>query len=135
MAAIGACLLTHMVSSGCLPHAPDPPAPAVQEFSTWSDPPYYSAMVLAVCGCDDCWGDSARPNDGKFAAADPRWPIGSMASIPGYNDGQPVPVLARSAGATGSVIVVFIEDHDQAQAWEIRLCIVEIHPLMENDND
>ena len=79
------------------------------------------------CPCRQCCGKgdgitasgkSVRTNGGKFVAADTRvLPMYPPLTIPGYADGQPVPVLDRGGAIKGRRLDVFFPTHHQARQW------------------
>ncbi len=96
--------------------------------------------VTAYCACEKCCGKhspgitaSGRKvtfNEGHFVAADTDvLPFGTHLSIPGYADGQAVPVLDRGGAIKGHKLDVFFADHDQAKAWgrrKLAVTVVEV---------
>jgi len=96
----------------------------------------YQADVSAYCLCEKCcngWskvcprrtasGHIIQAGD-KFVAAPKNIPFGTMISIPGYNDGKPVPVLDRGGAIKGNRIDLFfgdsknnVENHKKALQW------------------
>ena len=93
--------------------------------------------VTAYCPCTKCCGPhangitaSGQPvtvNLGRFVAADTRvLPFGSTVRIPGYHDGQPVPVLDRGGAIKGDHLDVFFPSHQQALDWGRRWVLVEV---------
>ena len=88
--------------------------------------------VSAYCACKKCcekWADgitaSGKPAKGCFVAAPSRYPFGTMISIPGYNEGKPVPVLDRGGAIKGNKLDVFFgfdpnsscTPHEKAIQW------------------
>lgn len=66
-------------------------------------------------------GYSVETNGGHLVAADSRWfPFGSLISIPGYADGQVVPVLDRGGAIRGNRIDVLYPDHEMARGWGVQ---------------
>lgn len=92
-------------------------------------------LCTAFCPCERCCG---RFSDGitasghkirsgdRFVAAPCEIPFGTLVRVPGYNDGQPVPVLDRGRLITGNHIDVFFNSHDDALKWGIQRLEVEI---------
>lgn len=76
----------------------------------------------------DHWADgitasihSVDTNAGKLVAADTRiLPLGSMISVPGYDNGLVVPVLDRGGAIKGNRLDVLFPTHEQARAWGVR---------------
>lgn len=57
----------------------------------------------------------------KLVAADSRiLPLGSMISVPGYDDGRIVPVLDRGGAIKGHRLDVLFPTHEQARKWGVR---------------
>ncbi|MSR40783.1 MAG: hypothetical protein EXS10_02645 [Phycisphaerales bacterium] len=66
-------------------------------------------------------GYSVETNGGALVAADPKiLPLGSLVSIPGYDDGAPVPVLDVGGAIKGRRIDVLFRTHEVARAWGVR---------------
>lgn len=64
---------------------------------------------------------SVWTNGMKLVAADTRLlPYGSMLSVPGYGDGQIVPVLDCGGAIKGHHIDLLMPTHAQARAWGVR---------------
>lgn len=64
---------------------------------------------------------SVDTNAGRLVAADTRLlPLGSMISVPGYDEGQIVPVLDRGGAIKGHRLDVLFPTHEQARAWGVR---------------
>ena len=94
-------------------------------------------LVTAYCPCKLCCGPhadgitaSGRPvsyNGGHFIAADTHLlPFGSKVIIPGYDNGQPVPVIDRGGAIIGNHIDVFFPVHKEAVNWGRRWIRVTI---------
>ena len=93
-------------------------------------------LVTAYCPCTVCCGPKAAgvtasgkrvtANGGKFVAADPRVPFGTMLVIPGYNRGQPVPVYDRGGAIRGNHIDVYFNSHEVARRWGRRWLEVDV---------
>lgn len=63
-------------------------------------------------------GSSVWTNGMKLVAADTRLlPFGSIVSVPGYNDGRPVPVLDRGGAIKGRRLDVLYPTHEIALRW------------------
>ncbi len=84
--------------------------------------------VTAYCPCPKCCGEYSdgitasgediHANGSRFVAADTSiLPFGTMVSIPGYNNGEPVPVLDRGGAIKGNRLDVFYLCHDEALQW------------------
>ena len=92
--------------------------------------------VTAYCPCSKCcsrWADgitaSGKPvtfNGGRFVAADRTIPFGTLVTVPGYADGEPVPVLDRGGAISGDRIDVFFPSHDEALEWGVRWLDVQM---------
>lgn len=64
---------------------------------------------------------SVDTNAGRLVAADTRLlPLGSMISVPGYDEGRIVPVLDRGGAIKGHRLDVLFPTHEQARAWGVR---------------
>ncbi|MBX3407386.1 MAG: 3D domain-containing protein [Phycisphaeraceae bacterium] len=65
-----------------------------------------------------CSMHSVRTNASKLVAADTRLlPLGSMVSVPGYHDGEIVPVLDRGGAIKGRKLDLLYPTHNQARQW------------------
>ncbi|MEM1213426.1 MAG: 3D domain-containing protein [Planctomycetota bacterium] len=63
-------------------------------------------------------GYSVYTNGMALVAADTRLlPFGTLVSIPGYNDGQPVPVLDRGGKIKGNRLDLLYPTHERALQW------------------
>ena len=93
--------------------------------------------VTAYCACPKCCGPNAKGltasgepvtyNLGRFVAADTSvLPFGSRVRIPGYHNGEAVPVLDRGGAIKGYHLDVFFPSHQQALDWGRRWVVVEI---------
>ncbi|MEM1329850.1 MAG: 3D domain-containing protein [Planctomycetota bacterium] len=61
---------------------------------------------------------SVWTNGMKLVAADTRiLPFGSMITVPGYDDGNVVPVLDRGGAIKGHKLDLLFPTHDQARKW------------------
>lgn len=123
LAVIALSLIIFVVGVGIGEIRPAPVLPAAMADDS------FDAIVTAYCPCEKCCGDSAdgitasghriRPGE-KFAAAEGRrYEFGIMVSIPGYNDGRPVPILDRGGAIKGNRIDVFFPTHAEALAWGV----------------
>ena len=84
-------------------------------------------LVTAYCPCPLCCGSNAsgltasgKPtsaNYGHFVAAPGEFAFGSRVTVPGYNQGKPVPVYDRGGAIKGNRLDVFFASHDRAKAW------------------
>ena len=80
--------------------------------------------VTAYCPCARCCGKfadritaSGQPvtaNGGRFVAAPPEIPFGTMLRIPGYGT---VPVLDQGGAIKGARLDVFFPTHQEALRW------------------
>ena len=92
--------------------------------------------VTAYCACKKCCGPraqgltaSGRPvsfNGGLFVAADKALPFNTRLLIPGYADGQAVPVLDRGGAIKGDKLDVYFPSHEQARQWGRRFITVTV---------
>ena len=66
-------------------------------------------------------GYSVWTNGMKLVAADTRLlPFGSVLSVQGYNDGNPVPVLDRGGKIKGRRLDLLMPTHEIALQWGVR---------------
>jgi len=112
-----------------------PPAPAARAKScthVWME-------VTAYCPCKLCCGRrargltasgrSVRHNNGRFVAADTQvLPFNTRVSIPGYHDGQPVPVIDTGSAIVGHRLDVFFPSHAAAEEWGRQMLLVRVEP-------
>ena len=92
-----------------------------------------SYKVTAYCPCSKCCGQFAdgitasghviQPGD-AFVAAPKSLPFGTMVTVPGYNDGQPVPVLDRGGAIKEGRLDLFFATHQEALNWGVKICNV-----------
>lgn len=92
-------------------------------------------VVTAYCPGRCCCGEfadgvtaSGQPvtvNGGRFCAADPSIPFGTMIDIPGYGR---VPVLDRGGAIRGARLDLYFPTHTAALAWGRQTLIVGITP-------
>ena len=84
--------------------------------------------VTAYCPCTICCGPKAQGitasgkrinfNDGLFVAADKNvFDFHTKLKIPGYANGQSVPVLDRGGAIKGNKLDVFFRSHADAMTW------------------
>ena len=72
-------------------------------------------------------GFSVATNRGKLVAADPTLlPIGSLVSVPGYDDGRVVPVLDTGGAIQGRRLDLLFPTREQALAWGRRQVVVTL---------
>jgi 3D (Asp-Asp-Asp) domain-containing protein len=97
-------------------------------------------MTMVVTAYSPDWrscGDSADgitsslhdvgTNAMKLVAADTRLlPLGSMISVPGYDDGKVVPVLDRGGAIKGHRLDVLYPTHEAARRWGVRTLKVTV---------
>ena len=95
-------------------------------------------LVTGYCPCRHCCG---RYSDGKtasgrsihaygsrFVAADTRiLSFGTKVSVPGYQQGIPVPVLDRGGRIKGHRMDVFFLSHARASQWGARWLNVTVY--------
>ena len=95
--------------------------------------------VTAYCPCKKCCGPQAQGltasgkrinfNDGLFVAADKNvFDFHTKLKIPGYGNGQAVPVLDRGGAIKGNKLDVFFRSHAEALKWgrqRIAVTVVE----------
>lgn len=66
-------------------------------------------------------GYSVFTNGGALVAADPRvLPLGSLVSVPGYDNGSVVPVLDVGGAIKGNRLDVLYPSHEVALQWGVR---------------
>ncbi|MEM9414196.1 MAG: 3D domain-containing protein [Planctomycetota bacterium] len=65
-------------------------------------------------------GMSVWTNGMKLAAADPSIPFGTILTVPGYNDGHPIPVLDRGGAIKGNRLDLLYPTHDIAMQWGVQ---------------
>ena len=84
--------------------------------------------VTAYCPCKKCCGPKAQGltasgkrinfNDSLFVAADKNvFDFHTKLKIPGYANGQAVPVLDRGGAIKGNKLDVFFPSHAEALKW------------------
>lgn len=86
-----------------------------------------SMEVTAYCPCKKCCGPNAqgitasgRPvsaNGGKFCAAPRNYKFGTKMIVPGYNDGNAIPVYDRGGAIKGNHLDVYFPTHQEARNW------------------
>ena len=109
---------------------PPPVVPAVPQFTV------RMMEVTAYCACKKCCGPraqgitaSGRPvtyNGGRFVAADKAISFNTKLVIPGYGDGQAVPVLDRGGAIKGDKLDVYFPTHAEARQWGRRFIPVTV---------
>jgi len=73
-------------------------------------------------------GMSVWTNGMKLVAADTRiLPFNTIISIPGYNDGQPVPVLDRGGKIKGHRLDVLYPTHEIARRWGVQRLEITVY--------
>jgi len=81
---------------------------------------------------------SVETNAMRLVAADTSiLPFGSMLTIPGYDDGQIVPVLDRGSAIKGRRLDVMMPTHKEARAWgvqRVRVVVWEYADGLPPDN-
>ena len=98
---------------------------------------YIWMEVTAYCPCKVCCGlrahgvtasgKSVGHNRGRFVAADTALlPFGTRVSVPGYHDGQPVPVIDTGGAINGHRLDVFFPSHATAEAWGRQMLRVRV---------
>jgi len=65
-------------------------------------------------------GMSVWTNGMKLAAADPSIPFGTILTVPGYNEGHPIPVLDRGGAIKGNRLDLLYPTHDIALQWGVQ---------------
>lgn len=85
--------------------------------------------VSAYCPCEICcgrWADGVtasghviQPGD-KFVASPKNVPFGTMFTVPGYNNGKPVPASDRGGAIKGNRFDVFFPTHQEALNWGVQ---------------
>jgi 3D (Asp-Asp-Asp) domain-containing protein len=95
--------------------------------------------VTAYCPCKKCCGPKAQGvtasgkrvnfNDGLFVAADKKvFDFHTKLKIPGYANGEAVPVLDRGGAIKGNKLDVFFPSHVEALKWgrqKVAVTVVE----------
>ncbi len=72
-------------------------------------------------------GYSVWTNGMKLVAADTRiLPFGTLVSIPGYNDGKPVPVLDRGSKIKGYRLDLLYPTHEAALKWGAQRLTIDV---------
>lgn len=72
-------------------------------------------------------GYSVWTNGMKLVAADTRiLPFHSLVSVPGYNNGKPVPVLDRGGAIKGNRLDVLFPTHEIAMQWGVQWLNVDV---------
>lgn len=113
-------------------------APAGSSEATAGRTVVVKMLVTAYCPCRKCCGQFAdgktasgkriTHNDSRFVAADTSiLPFGTKLSIPGYYNGQIVPVEDRGGRIKGRRLDVFFLSHQRAKQWGSRWVDVTVH--------
>src|SRR5262245_30537978 len=117
---------------------PTPAPELLHELSVQPHPTPHKILmeVTAYCPCRKCCGKNARGitasglrvthNGGLFVAADSYLPFHTKLLIPGYGDGEAVPVLDRGGAIKGNRLDVFFPTHQEALEWGRRMIEVTI---------
>ncbi len=86
--------------------------------------PASTFVVTAYCPCELCCGEyadgltaSGRLAEGFLVAAPLDMPFGTLLRIPGYNNGDPVPVLDRGGAIKGNRLDLLFPTHIKALRW------------------
>ena len=106
----------------------------IDTFNPWTERVF---RVTAYCPCVLCCGldsdgvtasgHSVKENDGKFIAAPVEYNMGAAFCVPGYHDGEPVPVLDRGGVIKGDRLDVFFPTHQAALNWGVRVLRVRFY--------
>lgn len=90
--------------------------------------------VTAYCPCEKCCGKfsdgitasgkAVTYNGGKFVAAPPSFPFGTVMDIPGYGR---VEVMDRGGKIKGDRLDVFFPTHQEALNWGVQHLEVQIY--------
>lgn len=78
-------------------------------------------------------GMSVWTNGMKLAAADPSLPFGTILTVPGYNDCQPIPVLDRGGAIKGNRLDVLYPTHSTARKWGVQKLPVVVWEFADED--
>ena len=70
-------------------------------------------------------GHKIQPGD-RFVAAPKNIPFHTLITIPGYNNGQPVPVLDRGGAITAGRLDLYFDTHQEALNWGVQNVDVSI---------
>ena len=91
----------------------------------------YSPDARSCPGTDDgitASGYSVWTNGGFMVAADTSlFPFGTVMSVPGYDDGRPVPVLDRGGAIRGHRLDVLFPTHEVARRWGVQRLAVTVY--------
>ena len=72
-------------------------------------------------------GFSVWTNGGRMVAADTSLlPFGTLVSVPGYDNGSPVPVLDRGGAIKGRRLDVLYGTHGVARQWGVQSLDVDV---------
>jgi len=86
-------------------------------------------VLFVVIGGQDGMAASGKPvtaNGGRFVAADRALPFNTLVRVPGYADGEAVPVLDRGGAICGDRLDVFFPSHGEALNWGVRWLDIQI---------
>ena len=112
----------------------------------WIEPVGRMTMTVTAYSPDEqscgAWADgmtasgkSVWTHGMRFVAADTRLlPFGTLVSVPGYHDGQTVPVLDRGGAIKGRRLDVIYPTHDRARLWgrrEVTVTLWDVVPRVE----
>jgi 3D (Asp-Asp-Asp) domain-containing protein len=78
-------------------------------------------------------GMSVWTNGMKLVAADRSIPFGTLVSVPGYNNGRPVPVLDRGGAIKGNRLDLLYPTHEVALQWGAQRLDVVVWEYVEAD--
>ncbi|MEM6257036.1 MAG: 3D domain-containing protein [Planctomycetota bacterium] len=78
-------------------------------------------------------GRSVWMNGGRLAAADRKIPYGTILTVPGYNNGQPVQVWDRGGKIKGNRLDLLYPTHEIALRWGVQDLPVVFWEFVETD--
>ncbi|MEM9345257.1 MAG: 3D domain-containing protein [Planctomycetota bacterium] len=78
-------------------------------------------------------GKSVWMNGGRLAAADRKIPYGTILTVPGYNNGQPVQVWDRGGKIKGNRLDLLYPTHEIALRWGVQDLPVVFWEFVETD--
>lgn len=98
--------------------------------TVWMTVTAYSPDERSCAGSADNITSSlhhVETNAHRLVAADTRiLPLGSMITVPGYDDGRIVPVLDRGGKIKGMRLDVLFPTHEQARRWGVKRLAVTV---------